>query len=79
MGLVSGEPIERSIIVTCPSCGDPMSSGVVVARSPGVKFKATKGVTGDLGGVRLTSGIFTQSAPAHYCESCGTVVIAGRT
>ncbi|MEV5554578.1 hypothetical protein AB0L44_13035 [Nonomuraea wenchangensis] len=55
-----------------------MQSGVVVSRSPGVKFKRSMGPLGDLGGIRLTKGIGYQSADAFRCEHCGTVVIPGR-
>jgi hypothetical protein len=52
-----------------------MSAGVVVGRSPGVKFKKSRGIVGDLTGVQLTSGIFNHSVDALRCNSCGTVVI----
>lgn len=61
----------------CPLCHGEMGPGVVVGRSPGVKFKSARGF-GDLGGIRLTDGLFTHSAPAFRCEACGTVVIPGR-
>ena len=62
--------------VTCPTCGRAdLTSGVIVGRSPGVKFKGTKGVAGDLTGIPVTSGVFNHSAPALRCEGCGTVVI----
>lgn len=56
-----------------------MDEGVVVGRSPGVKFKANTDVFGDLGGVLLTSGVFTHSVAALRCSSCGTVVIPGNS
>jgi hypothetical protein len=54
-----------------------MDEGVVVGRSPGVKFKADKGLLGDLTGTLITSGFFNHSADAFRCSSCGTVVIPG--
>jgi hypothetical protein len=54
-----------------------MEPGVVVGRSPGVKFKRSRGL-GDLGGIRLTDGIFHHSVAALRCSACGTVVIPGR-
>jgi len=62
---------------SCPACQNEMRPGVVVGRSPGVKFKAETDVFGDLGGILLTSGFFNHSAAAFRCESCGTVVIPG--
>ncbi|MDM7854768.1 hypothetical protein [Cellulomonas alba] len=60
----------------CPTCGSTtLAAGVVVGRSPGVKFKGSTGPAGDLGGILLTRGIFNHSAPAWRCDSCGTVVI----
>jgi hypothetical protein len=56
-----------------------MNHGVVVGRAPGVKFKDTSDVLGDLGGVLLTSGVFNHSVAAMRCSSCGTVVIPGNT
>jgi hypothetical protein len=55
-----------------------MESGVVVGRSPGVKFKKQSDWSGDLGGVLVTSGFMYHSAPAQRCDDCGTVVIPGR-
>jgi uncharacterized OB-fold protein len=55
-----------------------MSAGVVVGRSPGVKFKKTRGLTGDLTGIKLTQGFFNHSIDALRCDTCGTVVIPGR-
>uniref|UniRef100_UPI003F496474 hypothetical protein n=1 Tax=Nonomuraea bangladeshensis TaxID=404385 RepID=UPI003F496474 len=55
-----------------------MESGIVVGRSPGVKFKRSMGLLGDLGGIRLTRGFGYQSADAFRCDRCGTVVIPGR-
>ena len=52
-----------------------MSKGLVVGRSPGVKFKQARGLAGDLTGILLTRGFFNHSAPAFRCEQCGTVVI----
>ena len=54
-----------------------MSAGVVVGRGPGVKFKETRGLTGDLTGIKLTQGFFKHSVEALRCEACGTVVIPG--
>ncbi len=56
-----------------------MSAGVVVGRGPGVKFKKTRGLTGDLTGIKPTQGFFKHSADAMRCAACGTVVIPGRT
>jgi ribosomal protein S27E len=61
----------------CPVCGGSMDVGVVVGRSPGVKFKESKGILGDLGGIPLTTGVFNHSVDALRCPSCGTVVIPG--
>ena len=55
-----------------------MAPGVIVGRSPGVKFKAATDLLGDLDGIQLTDGFFNQSADALRCDSCGTVVIPGR-
>jgi hypothetical protein len=54
-----------------------MEFGVVVGRSPGVKFKFARGF-GELGGILLTRGIFNHSVPALRCPTCGTVLIPGR-
>ncbi|WP_433349189.1 PF20097 family protein [Microtetraspora malaysiensis] len=62
----------------CPVCASMMEPGVVVGRSPGVKFKKQTDVFGDLGGVLLTSGFINHSASALRCSDCGTVVIPGR-
>jgi hypothetical protein len=60
----------------CPTCGETdLDPGVIVGRSPGVKFKQSKGLAGDLTGVPLTTGIFNHSAPALRCAACGTVVV----
>lgn len=59
----------------CPVCSAEMLEGSIVGRSPGVKFKASKGILGDLTGVPLTSGFFNHTAKAFRCGSCGTVVI----
>lgn len=58
-------------------CSAEMVVGSIVARSPGVKFKVSRGVLGDLTGVRLTSGFFNHTATAFRCESCGTVLVPG--
>jgi hypothetical protein len=65
--------------LACPLCDTPMDSGVVVGRSPGVKFKESADMFGDLGGILLTSGLFNHSVAALRCGSCGTVVIPGGT
>src|SRR4051812_26997577 len=45
--------------IACPRCGQAdLTSGVIVGRSPGVKFKRSKGLTGDLTGVPVTTGLF---------------------
>lgn len=60
----------------CPRCGKPgLESGLIVGRSPGVKFKRHRGLGGDLTGIPLTRGVFNHSAPALRCEKCGTVVV----
>jgi len=57
-------------------CGKPgLDAGVIVGRSPGVKFKSSRGLTGDLTGIPLTTGFFNHSAPALRCGKCGTVVV----
>lgn len=62
--------------VACPRCERAdLTSGVIVGRSPGVKFKGATGVAGDLTGIPLTTGMFNHSAPALRCEGCGTVVV----
>ena len=62
--------------IECPTCGSAdLTSGLIVGRSPGVKFKQSHGVVGDLGGIPLTTGIFNHSAPAFRCAACGTVVV----
>ncbi|WP_156325670.1 PF20097 family protein [Nonomuraea sp. SBT364] len=61
----------------CPMCANVMEAGVVVGRSPGVKFKKQMGVLGDIGGIRLTRGFGYQSVEALRCDACGTVVIPG--
>ena len=63
----------------CPQCQSEMSVGVVVGRGPGVKSKKTRGLTGDLTGIRLTQGFFKHSVDALRCRTCGTVVIPGGT
>jgi len=63
----------------CPECQSLMDEGVVVGRSPGVKFKGNRDLLGDLGGVLLTSGLFNHSVAAMRCNSCGTVVIPGNS
>jgi len=66
-------------LIACPLCGRAdLTSGVIVGRSPGVKFKGSKGVTGDLTGILLTDGFFNHDAPALRCEDCGTVVVPPR-
>lgn len=62
--------------IACPTCGSAdLTSGLIVGRSPGVKFKQSRGVLGDLAGIPLTTGIFNHSAPAFRCTACGTVVV----
>ena len=62
--------------IACPRCRHAdLTSGVIVGRSPGVKFKRSKGLAGDLTGVRLTTGLFNHSAPALRCTECGTVIV----
>ena len=60
----------------CPTCGhSPLDAGVIVGRSPGVKFKQSGGLAGDLTGIPLTTGFFNHSADARRCAACGTVVV----
>ena len=59
----------------CPDCATAMQAGVIVGRSPGVKFKASRGVLGDLSGTPITTGFFNHSAAAFRCRSCGLVVV----
>lgn len=59
----------------CPSCSEEMVEGLIVGRSPGVKFKRRRDVAGDLGGIRITRGVFNHRAAALRCEACGTVVV----
>ena len=62
--------------MVCPVCSNSnLTPGVIVGRSPGVKFKVSKGFGGDLTGIPLTSGFFNHSAPAHRCEACGAVIV----
>ena len=61
--------------IKCPRCDSPMTLGVVVGRSPGVKFKPSRDVLGDLGGIKLTKGIFNHSVDAQRCTACGAVLI----
>ncbi|SDI34149.1 PF20097 family protein [Nonomuraea jiangxiensis] len=61
----------------CPLCSTSMKPGIVVGRSPGVKFKQSVGALGDLTGIRLTKGFGYQHADAFRCDECGTVVIPG--
>lgn len=66
--------------IACPTCGSAeLTSGLIVGRSPGVKFKENRGVLGDLTGIALTKGFFNHSAPALRCTACGTVVIQPRS
>ncbi|GAA4088555.1 PF20097 family protein [Nonomuraea sp. NPDC050663] len=64
--------------LSCPLCESAMESGQIVGRSPGVKFKKSAGLLGDLSGVPVTQGFFNHSADALRCRDCGTVVIPGR-
>jgi transposase-like protein len=65
--------------MSCPVCSsENLTLGVIMGRSPGVKFKRARGLLGDLSGVLLTSGFFSHSAQAWRCEGCGTVVVPGR-
>jgi predicted RNA-binding Zn-ribbon protein involved in translation (DUF1610 family) len=74
--LPAGQPSSEAR--SCPSCSSPMVAGVVVGRSPGVKFKERRDALGDLGGVTLTDGVFTHSVAAWRCPACGTVLIPPR-
>jgi hypothetical protein len=65
--------------MSCPICGSGrLTLGVIVGRSPGVKFKRKSGLLGDLSGITLTSGLLNHSAQAWRCEECDTVVVPGR-
>ena len=45
--------------IACPRCRHAdLTSGIIVGRSPGVKFKRSKGLAGDLTGVPVTTGFF---------------------
>jgi len=62
--------------IACPTCGAlNLEAGLIVGRSPGVKFKKKLGVTGDLTGIPLTRGFVNHSAPALRCGKCCTVVV----
>jgi predicted RNA-binding Zn-ribbon protein involved in translation (DUF1610 family) len=62
--------------IACPTCGSPdLTSGLIVGRSPGVKFKQSRGALGDLSGTPVTTGFFNHSAPAFRCDDCGTVIV----
>ncbi|MFC4121408.1 PF20097 family protein [Nonomuraea zeae] len=61
----------------CPLCANVMEAGIVVGRSPGVKFKKQMSMLGDIGGVRLTRGFGYRSVDALRCDACSTVVIPG--
>jgi hypothetical protein len=63
--------------MSCPHCDTEMTTGVIVGRSPGVKFKSERSIAGDIGGTLLTNGFFNHSAPAYRCAACGTVVVPG--
>ena len=56
-------------------CSAEMVEGSIVGRSPGVKFKASRDILGDLTGVPITNGFFNHSARAFRCSTCGTVVV----
>lgn len=69
-GIVTESPI------ACPTCGQlELEAGLIVGRSPGVKFKRNRGLGGDLTGIPLTRGVFNHSAPAFRCGKCGTIVV----
>lgn len=62
--------------MVCPHCEAAcLVEGVIVGRSPGVKFKASRGALGDLTGTPVTTGFFNHSAPALRCPECGTIVV----
>ncbi|WP_020141756.1 hypothetical protein [Terracoccus sp. 273MFTsu3.1] len=63
--------------LACPICSAPsMTTGEIVGRSPGVKFKESGGgLLGDLTGVPVTTGVFNHSARALRCDACGTIVV----
>jgi len=60
---------------SCPRCGAEMEQGVIVGRSPGVKFKKSAGFLGDLSGVLLTTGFLNHTAPAFHCPSCAATLV----
>jgi transposase-like protein len=67
------------IKMSCPVCSsENLTLGVIVGRSPGVRFKRARGLLGDLSGIRITSGLLSHSAQAWRCEDCGTVVVPAR-
>lgn len=55
-----------------------MTRRFIIGRSPGVKFKESAGVLGDLTGVLITKGMFNHSADAFRCSRCGLVLVPGR-
>jgi hypothetical protein len=74
-GTIGHMPIET---MSCPVCSSQaLVLGVIVGRSPGVKFKEERGLLGDLSGTLITSGAFNHSAEAWRCEACGTVIVPG--
>lgn len=68
----------HDVCVQCPMCSTDMTKGSIPGRSPGVKFKVRRGLSGDLGGIPITKGFFNHSADACRCDSCGTVVVPPR-
>ena len=63
---------------SCPDCATVMDAGVIVGRSPGVKFKASQGLLGDLSGKPITDGFFNHTADAFRCPACGLVLVPPR-
>ena len=58
----------------CPRCrSSHLTAGVIVGRSPGVKFKANKGFAADLTGIPLTDGFLNHTAPAVRCGAKAAV------
>ena len=62
--------------MACPrSRRRDLTTGVIVGRSPWVEFKRSRGVSGGLTGIPVTTGFFNHSVPAFRCDDCGTVVV----
>jgi ribosomal protein S27E len=65
-------------VITCPICGSQgLVLGEIVARAPGVKFKDSRGLLGDLTGDSITRGVLIHHATAMRCSQCNTVIVPG--